>query len=290
VSNGARAEATEETLRQFYNAAPKTPGHELERVRSEADLAIAAGDFARAALLVKSEAAQIEADPHLASGYAPHYRLAGQRVDVAREIGDEAGARRAADDFVARSGAWQDNADVNGVDLAIFFARFALPPGGPTPGFEMRRQAWIDARVASGAYRGQIWSYGHAAAALTEPEARSALDALARLGPPSPAPALSRPAGSPEAAAGHVYLLAGQVDEAIVHLRRAVAQCDLFLAPRDHVRAALDLGRALERKGDDAGACGAYGEVLARWGHASPRSVTADEARLRVKALACARE
>jgi eukaryotic-like serine/threonine-protein kinase len=79
------------------------------------------------------------------------------------------------------------------------------------------------------------------------------------------------------------------VDEAIEHLRRAVATCDIFYSTIDHVRAALNLGRALEQKGDLHAACDAYEKVLAQWGKAKPRSVTADAARSRVKAIGCGR-
>jgi eukaryotic-like serine/threonine-protein kinase len=78
------------------------------------------------------------------------------------------------------------------------------------------------------------------------------------------------------------------VDEALPYLKRAVASCRVFDAPFAHTHAMLNVGRALESKGDHAGACEAYGKVLARWGHAKPRSVTADKARERAKALGCA--
>jgi hypothetical protein len=49
----------------------------------------------------------------------------------------------------------------------------------------------------------------------------------------------------------------------------------------------LWLGEAREQQGNQAAACDAYAHVLQRWGHASPRSVTADEARRRSDALGC---
>ncbi len=93
--------------------------------------------------------------------------------------------------------------------------------------------------------------------------------------------------GLPDAATGHVYLLAGKPGEALPYLKRAVAACADFDAVLAHTRAALDLGHALEATNDPKGACDAYAKVLARWGHAKPRSVTADEARARSKALGC---
>ena len=54
------------------------------------------------------------------------------------------------------------------------------------------------------------------------------------------------------------------------------------------VYAARDLGRALERTGQREAACASYRRVLDRWGHAKPRSVTADDARARLARLGCA--
>ena len=93
--------------------------------------------------------------------------------------------------------------------------------------------------------------------------------------------------GIPDAAIGHVYLLAGKPDVALPYLRRAVAACADFDAPLTHTRAALDLGIALEAAADTPGACAAYAKVLARWGKAKPRSVTADLARARATKLGC---
>ncbi len=84
---------------------------------------------------------------------------------------------------------------------------------------------------------------------------------------------------------GHVLLLAGRVDEAIPYLRRTVEACWGVHWLSSHQFAAEYLGEALEQKGDKAGACDAYAEVLKHWGHAKPRTVTADKARAQSKAL-----
>jgi serine/threonine-protein kinase len=57
--------------------------------------------------------------------------------------------------------------------------------------------------------------------------------------------------------------------------------------PFAHTRAHLDLGTALERKGDVAAACAAYRVVIDRWGKAAPPSVSAERARARWAALRC---
>jgi serine/threonine-protein kinase len=121
---------------------------------------------------------------------------------------------------------------------------------------------------------------------MTAEEARAALDALPEYAPI----ATSFDTESiQDAVIGHTYVLAGRWAEALPFLQRAVANCDVFFAPLAHTRATLELGAVLETKGDERGACDAYSKVLARWGGAKPRSVTADKARARVKALACGR-
>jgi len=54
-------------------------------------------------------------------------------------------------------------------------------------------------------------------------------------------------------------------------------------------RTSLLYGRALEERGDRAGACEVYRTLAARWGEARPRSITAEEARRRAAALRCDR-
>jgi serine/threonine-protein kinase len=53
------------------------------------------------------------------------------------------------------------------------------------------------------------------------------------------------------------------------------------------VQSHLYFGEASEQKGDVAAACDAYAFVIARWGNAKPKSVSADEARARSKKLGC---
>jgi serine/threonine-protein kinase len=86
---------------------------------------------------------------------------------------------------------------------------------------------------------------------------------------------------------GRVYLLGGRVEEALPYLTRAAASCLALREPIAHTQAHYWLGQALETRKDNEGACAAYKVVLERWGHAKPRSVTADQARERAKALGC---
>jgi serine/threonine-protein kinase len=90
-----------------------------------------------------------------------------------------------------------------------------------------------------------------------------------------------------QALVGHAYWLAERLDDAIPALRRGTATCTILFDPFGNTRGWLDLGSALEANGDRAGACDAYKVVLDRWGHARPRSVTAERARARTTALGC---
>jgi serine/threonine-protein kinase len=87
---------------------------------------------------------------------------------------------------------------------------------------------------------------------------------------------------------GHVDLLAGRAAEAIPLLRGIVNDCLAMTTPVEHVQARMDLAAALEQTGDLPGACESYARVVAQWGHARPRSVTAEAARKAIKRLQCA--
>jgi serine/threonine-protein kinase len=247
------------------------------------------GEFADARAFAQKERAVVAAHPRVSTEYYAHYAYTTRFVEAALEMGDLAGARAFASDFVARSDAWtREPAISRGLDLTLEIVRVALDGGDLEP----KRRAWIEARRADGAYAGQLWSYAWAGPAHEPQAAVAALAALAEAGPPVSAPSVlpfvTLPdSGIPDGDIGRTYLLAGKVDDAIPYLQRAVANCGVFTSPFAHVHAARDLGSALEQKGDVQGACAAYAQVLARWGHAKPRSITADDARARRAALHC---
>jgi eukaryotic-like serine/threonine-protein kinase len=91
----------------------------------------------------------------------------------------------------------------------------------------------------------------------------------------------------PETAVGVTFLLGDRLDDAVRWLTDATGTCRALEFPFEHTRAFAWLGQALEQKGDKAGACTAYRVVDERWGQARPRSVTAERAREREKALGC---
>jgi eukaryotic-like serine/threonine-protein kinase len=276
-----------DTLGQSFEVVPSQRA--LYTAALESQLALVAGDFTRAQGLIEKEAVALAADAGARAVYQPHLALTMRTVMMRLEIGDVAGARDAASAFTSRASSWtREDAMTHGIDPSFYLTRIAR---GAPDGLEGARNAWVDERLALGAYRGHVWSFAYAAAALSPAEARAALAALPDYAPLSPiSMCMSFPildGGIPDAEAGRVYLLADRVDEAIPYLKRAVASCGSFVSPFTHVHAALDLGRALEAKSDKPGACDAYGKVLARFGKAKPRSVSAEAARARRKALGC---
>jgi serine/threonine-protein kinase len=132
-------------------------------------------------------------------------------------------------------------------------------------------------------YQPYLWLITYAKLAEDEADAREALEVLPRFnGTPKMFDNLPD-----ELSIGRVYLLAGRSDEAIPWFSQEAHACRLE-DPRV-VWANLELGKALEQKGEKDKACDGYAFVLKRWGNAKPKSVTADEAKKRSKALGCGR-
>jgi serine/threonine-protein kinase len=284
VAKGASEAAVREEV-ALTAEAPLKP-KELALALYDAQLALASGDFVRARAATDREAAMVAADPQARTAYLSHYALVMQQLTAALETGDAAGARRIAGDFAERLGSWSDlPLFAGGADQSAWVLRLA--PGD----FAARRRARVDMWRERGAYSGILWAFGFAAPASTPEEARAALDLLPEYAPLSPYVitfwVILGEVGLPDASVGHAYLLAGKPAEAVPFLRRAAAACADLDDVLTHTRALLELGQALQATGDKEGACGAYGKVLARWGHAKPRSVTADAARAATRALGC---
>jgi hypothetical protein len=286
-----RPEATLRELAQQHAGAWSDPLREVYRVEDDASIAFQEGRFDAARSSVDRFAALVAASAPTV--YALHLWEARTRALLAGETGDIAEARRVAKDFVSRREAWTESLHPHGlgrIDSTPWLARLAAGQAGAIDAF---RSAWIDEQAHDGALAGLLWSFGWGATALTREEAVDALRARSddpRLQPPLAGTCIGATVfGIPDAYTGHVYLLAGRLEDAVAPLRRAagVCACGPHLVA-DHVHAQLDLGAALERLGDAKGACDAFGDVLALWGNATPRSASADLARQALKRLRCA--
>ena len=202
------------------------------------------------------------------------------------EEGNTSKAILTAEDFLKRSPAWLP--DNPGGARPIVLDTLHRAGRISEDDFAAKRDAWIREERAKYApfHANEAWIDFYARVAHTPADATAALDALPRFSP-LPPPETSSEQTWVEEPMGRVYLLAGRIDEAVDHLRRATAGCAQIGGQYVSVPAHEELGEALEAKGDKEGACTEYAAVLARWGSARPRSVTADKARARARALGC---
>ncbi|HEY1694716.1 MAG TPA: protein kinase [Polyangiaceae bacterium] len=249
-------------------------------------LASLGGDFAGAERRLKDLEEVLAGEPGAQAHAESHVLLAR----IAEETGHLDHAREVAEEYLARKDAWAPSHRVDNVSifldpipemLGVLGRAGAMPPAR----LASERGRWLDAWRAktSAAYLGDLWLDAWAAPAVSPADGRSALDALPSFGGVPP----FSPNVPGASFLGHAYLLAGRADDAVAALRRGTATCTALAEPFASTRGWLDLGAALEAKGDRAGACSAYGVVVSRWGHAKPRSVSAERAKNRVAALAC---
>jgi eukaryotic-like serine/threonine-protein kinase len=150
--------------------------------------------------------------------------------------------------------------------------------------FEARRNDWAATwrRLAPPFYAPWVWLRGWAALVETPEQARAAMAALGGEGTIPP----YRYWVTDDARTGWTLLLAGH-DEGLSVVENAAARCLTLVRPLQQTQAQWLLGRAREIRDDQAGACAAYRVVLDRWGHARPRSVTAERAAIRARSLRC---
>jgi len=232
--------------------------------------------------LQKTLSAEPEAQAH---GVADALLLA-----VAEESGGTERARAVAQAYLARKDAWAaphrvDDGAIWVDPVPAMLAALARSGAMPQAQLEARRADWLREWRAktSDAYIGYLWIAGWARTVSTRADALTALDARKDF----PILPPFTPVSDAAAYVGGAYALAGRREEAIASLRAGRASCTQLEWPVEHMRGVLALGEALEDSVDTAGACDAYGEVIARWGGAKPRSSTADRARARAKKLGC---
>jgi serine/threonine-protein kinase len=283
---GADAPVVLEVLQQRWAVVPAAARRSTE-LSDRSALAVLSGDFGAARDVARAMERLAEGDPNLAA----HVDGAHLDLELAVESGQAKVAASVAEAFLRRRAAWipGDNAsNQTAAYMPIFID--ALLRGGLVDEATARQRvdAWF-------AIRGPVtvvddWAFREALFVTDESQARRAVE---RYDPGW----LSRMhnqwrkvwARSNRRAriVGSVLVRAGRASEAIPWLRGVTQSCTSLETPFEAVRARRWLGEALERTGDKAGACGAYAAVVARWGKAKPRSVTAEEAAGRAKALGC---
>jgi serine/threonine-protein kinase len=195
-------------------------------------------------------------------------------IDAYTESGDPAAAARVAERLLAvvRSTCdWCDSSD----------AITAMARGGRTSRTEANEQlaAWYQ-KVARVSSRYQAWARIYGRSARDRADAETALAVFERDVPPSEESAKSTTLAT-------VYMLAGRTADA----RRIYDGLGGVCAPATEtlgvMKEQLYRGRLDEESGNTPSACAHYAKILERWGHAKPRSVTADEARAHATKLGC---
>jgi eukaryotic-like serine/threonine-protein kinase len=209
-----------------------------------------------------------------------HVALALQLIEIYDETNHLDKAARVADDYLKRKDIWVRSAEADEFSISMYRTMLrARTISAET--FSTKRDAWIREQTSAPSNESLLARYS--CKVETPEEAR---EALARFPGTAPPPVLWRDFAL--ATFGKLYVLAGRAEEAIPALQQTVRSCLELMEPMVHTRSTYYLGQALEATGDKAGACAAYASVLARWGSATPGSVTANRARERSRNLRCA--
>jgi serine/threonine-protein kinase len=233
------------------------------------------GDFADVERLAKEGIGRVSAS---APEY-DHFLPAATLVNAYAEADDPGSAGRVAADYLSRRVAWRDQTPVAGAVMIGAAAR-----GGRLDRAEASRR--LDETFHHLTEKGWdpslAWAAVYAVAAETRAEALAAVTKLDAL-------RLAVPPGYQRVSTSRTLFLAGREDDARPRLEDIARTCSyVLLNTRNWAHAHLYLGELDEQAGDKPSACAHYAKVLERWGHAKPRSVTADEARAHATKLGCA--
>ncbi|HEY2515578.1 MAG TPA: protein kinase [Polyangiaceae bacterium] len=210
--------------------------------------------------------------------------------ELLEEVGDANAARRLAENLSARLAVLPTNTGAEDWAIAqdplpLFYEARYRAHALTRDERGAQRASWLTAWRARTApiYYGYLWVHAYAQYAETPEDGADAVAALPSFGEIPP----FRPETATNAGIGRTFLLAGDVDRALPYLRKATRSCFPLDYPFPFVQSQRWLGEALARKGDVEGACRAFGALVARWGDAKPRSLTAATARERMRDLKC---
>jgi eukaryotic-like serine/threonine-protein kinase len=279
AATSAPREATSEALDRCAAGMP-TDSAALNHAHGRARLAALFGDFQ----IVQHELATMIRAGQDSLQATARQRPAEIGIGLYEETGEPARAAAMAKDLLARLPALEQGGAGSAIwglgpptSLFAFWCScdVARHDGTAPPAFAPPRRLSTE---------WQEWAAGQAPRARTREEALGVLAAQ---------PARSPSTGQPyflwtiESQAAELAVRSGEPARELPLLREVAGACTALYDPFRHTRSQLWLGQALESTGDQVGACQAYDVVLARWGKAKPRSVTAEDARRRAHALGC---
>jgi serine/threonine-protein kinase len=283
-ATGAPRDGVVEALGRSWSFRPDAQ-RKTEELTDRSALAVVEGNFTGATALLQQWQAEAASQPDQDAHAYPALALA----EVYRETGQLKKAAEVAAEFQHRMGAWTEpSLDDWNIALLPHLARGgAIKP----PELDKARSEWVErfrskwtkaGRKVDTELEWMIWANARGAFVETPADAKDAIAAL-----PKEVPALMATGRWPhvDVNVGKAQVLAGDPKSAIEPLRRAAGSCSALSDPGPWMAAHLYLGMALEGVGDVEGARAAYGEVIARWGKATPRSVTAEQAKRKLAAL-----
>jgi serine/threonine-protein kinase len=259
VGRGESPDAADELLRQARTLMP--PAQQARRERVDGTLmALVRGDLrgARAHAEALRDAASAD------RGVAEQGEAARALVEIDLETGQDARAAATAETFLKRSDLWVESARIDQDPTPLMLVAMQRAHKIARSELEARRDAWVKDWTARVRRPTELWWFAYADLADSRETAAAALAAL-----PAYEPLSARRTSRIELAEGRSYLLAGKTDEAIVRFRRGAASCSLLREPIAHMQVTFALGEALERSGDEAGACKAFRAVTSRWARAT---------------------
>jgi serine/threonine-protein kinase len=285
IALGRSEAAVRETLEQGWAKTSEAARAET-RALDLAALAVLRGDFGEADQDVGELARLAQGDTSI----EPHATVAWMRVSLLTEEGRVAEAGQVARTFLEKRESWAPDPRVDDwsiakdvtmrMNVAAYRARIV-----DRAELANRRTAWLAHYEPGFGRQGYTWFPAWVDGVTTRDEAADALAAAPADGEPP-----SHPFTYPEAAIGRMYALLARPKDALDPLGHATKGCFGLEEPFTTVRSHLWLGEAIEASGGAAkDACDEYAFVVARWGGAKPRSVSADEARAHARALGCSR-
>ncbi len=283
-ATGAPRDSVLESLSRGWSLVPEDEKPIREGTDRHA-LALLEGDFPAAERALVEWAAAVKDKANQTHHAEPALALA----DLHEETGDARKAGAVADAFVRRMGALSEP---TAGDWAMAFLPFRLRAGLiNTAEYTRERDAWAErvrkkwqnaGRRSDDELEWILWLNAHGNVVRTEADARDAVAAM----PQKPSAAVSSGRWTAmDLAIGRAHVLGGDAAAALPHLQRASRSCLGLSEPALPARVGLHLGMALEKAGDAAGARAAFEKVVALWGRAKPRSVTAARAKALLSAL-----
>jgi serine/threonine-protein kinase len=288
LSLSATGSSSDSVLEAFARSWALEPSSErkVSELQDRTSLAELTGDFVGAEPSLADWLAAVADKPNQSAHIAPAQRLA----ELYTEIGLPKKASDAADSFLRKMNAWTEQATG---DPTLLFLSYRLRAGAitrdeydkaRTDALERFRNKWTGAgRKLDDDFAWLSWSMAYGTEVVTADEARAAVDAM-----PKTASKAAESGRWPaiDLAAGKTYALVGQYEHALTPLKRIGSPCLALVDPVNRIGADFYLGMALEGTGDADGARTSYRRVLERWGKAKPRSVTGEQAKKRLHALA----